>query len=586
MHASQQANSIRARSTVLHDLLLIFGRFHHRYLGLQQETSFDWAFRDASNSIHRPNLAPKLFTRAVASPYKRLIAPIWTSTPHAMPRLLAVLGLIALLFSTACAMVTLLLAIALTMRRSPVAALALSAGVLDVLAIGWVAYLLAGITFKDHTTLKRKKFPIITLVPSMLLSTVAISLTFATLIWIHLQSVSTMDTIFGSRIYLINKTDFGFWAATVLSQSLFLALCFYEPYTQDIPPQNTGLSQDLVDALLHTQAEPQGIPQPVPLRNFVPVPAIPHCTRSLSSAHSVSTFSSDGKSTTHSSFQGAVRPVTSRSRLIWQNPGSGPSNAMPALAIPRQRPTYDHTLASRRSSVDVSTDEEQSPPQTPVKTRLETIPGSRANSPARPLDGPFPDQPLAEETNQSRECSRAPSLELQKSSVEVEDVEESPIDESRIPPRFRKEPPPPRPTSPTLDQSFIHPLFRTDNHLPAPTATSSSTVIASAFGGQTMTPRSLSRVTTRSRPTSPDGTGSTVLTRARSHSKPPGRFTDQLAPPPAAMRAKSMEAVHTRKALQDISGNAPALPITAAEKTEWSFENTDRREAFVIAADN
>lgn len=136
----------------------------------------------------------------------------------------------------------------------------------------------------------------------------------------------------------------------------------------------------------------------------------------------------------------SVRPSSSRSKLI----------SRPSFSRDSSRSIYSEDTNVSQSdgfeSWDLSTASLpivapalMAAPRRGTCTTLETIPGSRPSSPARPLDGPFP---LSDETD-AEPLSPPPKL--------VHDVS--------------------RPPSPAVSESHIHPLFRTESPIPPPEGT-------------------------------------------------------------------------------------------------------------------
>lgn len=173
-----------------------------------------------------------------------------------------------------------------------------------------------------------------------------------------------------------------------------------------------------------------------------------------------------------SSLQHLPRHTTSRTRLV-------------------------HTQARHANDAPTISSPNDIPSSPVVRSPLQTIPGSRPNSPGRALDLGMHAVPA--EPNRGRRISRA-SLDI----TAREDFPPS-IDESRVPPRFRRDSLPSQPSSPVVDESFIHPLFRSDSPLPPPTPTMITTVTASAFGGQAMSRDDFTRARSSTRPAAAEG---------------------------------------------------------------------------------
>ncbi|CAO2648538.1 Nn.00g078050.m01.CDS01 [Neocucurbitaria sp. VM-36] len=166
--------------------------------------------------------------------------------------------------------------------------------------------------------------------------------------------------------------------------------------------------------------------------------ALPSPTFSSRSSHSLQSF--------RESLRHVVHPVTSRTTLI-----SRPSFNRDSRSLYSDSQSADNV--SHSDGFD-SWDTRDAIVQTaPSKgTTLDPIPGSRPNSPARALDGPF--------------LSELP---------EEDDEELAP------PPKLM--PDTSRPPSPVVSEAHIHPLFRTESPTPPP-ATPGTSIIASPLANQ------------------------------------------------------------------------------------------------------
>ncbi|KAI6834329.1 hypothetical protein KC332_g6061 [Hortaea werneckii] len=154
----------------------------------------------------------------------------------------------------------------------------------------------------------------------------------------------------------------------------------------------------------------------------------------------------------------AVRPKSSKTRLLRRSYTSGQET--PSLySEPVRHDDFENW--------DTSAIEEEyipSPSQSRSVIRLEPIPGSRPVSPAKPLDGPFPETspeetPLPESPIQSVVSSpwtqRGPSID-------------------ELPPLRR----------PSTHGSQVHPLFRAESPMPPPLHSPGTVITASPYAGQ------------------------------------------------------------------------------------------------------
>lgn len=142
---------------------------------------------------------------------------------------------------------------------------------------------------------------------------------------------------------------------------------------------------------------------------------------------------------------------------------------------------------------------------TPPVTRsgLETIPGSRPESPAKPLDGPFlPDSPHAgySDAATAMESHNPRNSPQARTSLPPS----SPPNFSRPTSRQTSQPTvssaPTDSTLETTSENLIHPLFRPGSTSPAPVTTVGTMVTASPLAGQSITPNTLTRMRRASMP--------------------------------------------------------------------------------------
>lgn len=108
-------------------------------------------------------------------------------------------------------------------------------------------------------------------------------------------------------------------------------------------------------------------------------------------------------------------------------------------------------------------------------TRLETIPGSRPVSPAKPLDGPYLGRDARPASTESITFTRAQSPASAQSS--------SPVYDLPFPPMIGE----------VAFQSHIHPLFRSGSPGPPPVISPGTTVTAAPQAGQIVTTNTIKR---------------------------------------------------------------------------------------------
>jgi hypothetical protein len=194
--------------------------------------------------------------------------------------------------------------------------------------------------------------------------------------------------------------------------------------------------------------------------------ALPSPTFSSRSSHSLKSF--------RESLRQVVRPATSRTTLISQKSFTTTRDAPPSIYSRQSIDTVSHPDAfDSWDTSNVSLPARDAVLQTvPSRgTPLEPILGSRPNSPARALDGPF-----------------------------LSELPEEDDDEDLAPPP-KMMPDISRPPSPAFSEAHIHPLFRSESPSgPPPTTTPGTNILASPLSTQAIScpPRPFSRMRSNS----------------------------------------------------------------------------------------
>jgi len=206
-----------------------------------------------------------------------------------------------------------------------------------------------------------------------------------------------------------------------------------------------------------------------------------------------------------------------RSSSTRVGPGSGPNSASRTKLVGKGSARSSFEIppfpASEAFSIDSAFDQydtssvhraalHSSPPV--ARPGLETIPGSRPDSLADALDGPFlPDSPHATTTDtatvlgyNSSSSPRAPNSSPPSSPPNFSRPTSSGY--NKTPPRNYDAPPPPPPNFGAPLHELIHPLFRPNSPHPAPIAISGTMVTASPLSDQVITPRMLARLRSNS----------------------------------------------------------------------------------------
>lgn len=208
---------------------------------------------------------------------------------------------------------------------------------------------------------------------------------------------------------------------------------------------------------------------------------------------SFSAFTLSPRSSLRHSAGNALRPMTSRTRLLLGT-SWGSTKDSKEIHISSEVGTEAIRSTDEFENWDTSKVDEDFENSFRSKTRLETIPGSRPVSPAHPLNGPFagdadelPTPTTAADTPVASPWSETGSLRSIPRSMSV----------TR------------RASAPDADESHIHPLFRTESPAPPPMTSPGTIITASPYAGQIITPE-LALITSRllgsahgSRPASP-----------------------------------------------------------------------------------
>lgn len=463
------------------------------------------------------------------------------------PQSTTICGIVALLASTASTIFTLLIAIALLILRSPIWPLAIVSTILDIFVLSWIAYMLASSMGRDDEQ-GRRSLGTFRLIASILLSSAAALATLSSLVWIQLRPASADESIFGKDLFILQKTEYALLGTAIVLQAVFTGFWIRSQNMVRLPPQT---EMRLVSPSQPEVRTPPCFPDFTPAVQVQPVTSTIQRRQSIASAstHSAESEHSKVVSSARSSFDERLRPMTSMSRLIRPHSWTPNSNIIPheqsssryVAQLPIAGPAVTEwnrrgsAQSSRtRSQSDASSYSSRSSPETPYRTRLETIPGSRANSPGRPLDGPFP--PATASNEQHITSSNDSRDDLLQNTSYPEEAQLRPQAQ-----RFYTALTTPQHTPPLVnveDESHIHPLFRTKSPIPPPNRTAGTVVIASSQGGQYMTPRTLNSATSRSRARNSLYDPS----RARSHSRLGARAQQQQLPiPHTIVRARSLE---------------------------------------------
>ncbi|KIW19952.1 hypothetical protein PV08_00527 [Exophiala spinifera] len=190
-----------------------------------------------------------------------------------------------------------------------------------------------------------------------------------------------------------------------------------------------------------------------------------------------------------------VRPATSKTKLIRDSDRSSfdsvPFPVGEAMANKTAFDNWDTSSVHQEMRAAIHS----SPPV--ARRGLEPIPGSRPDSPADALDGPFlPQSPVSSSHPHAATSDTATVVAWSSSPRQPTSSPPS------SPPNFsrptssghNKAPPPPFHQYQTSMPELIHPLFRPNSPHPPPVARAGTVVTASPLADQLMTPKTLARL--------------------------------------------------------------------------------------------
>jgi hypothetical protein len=327
-------------------------------------------------------------------------------------------------------------------------------------------------------------------------------LAFITLVWAAVRMVALPERILGRSSKTILVAWFAVWGVSTLLQiSAHIFLAWWTKrvlYSRSLAAMDLDFGVGLPEM---GQSPLQPRPTSESFRSQDPtLTSPPQTPRTPSTLVMSSPFrlSQSG---------GRGGPTSSRTRLVHSTSfvrdsakSSFDYSTGEAVSIDHPFDKWDTSGVTR----DVRTTLHSTPPVT--RSGLETIPGSRPESPAKALDGPFlPDSPAVPSSDAATavENCRQPS----STKASISSPPPSPFNFSRPTSRQMNQPmmssalvepvlePPP--------ENLIHPLFRPSSPHPAPIAKAGTTVTASPLAGQSITPKALTRMRSASMPQQP-----------------------------------------------------------------------------------
>ena len=296
----------------------------------------------------------------------------------------------------------------------------------------------------------------------VIVALLALTLTIYTLVWIwnSTQHAHTLDESHVSTRRLA-QAGFATWSFAVVAQAVLYTILLWQPdnHVAHLPAEELAERPSPARSAkrsLSMHLAALSPPSPPPFLRSSSEPASP----------TFSTKSFDAKSSLRYSVNQVIRPMTSKTKLLLRHPSlsrdsyslyAGRETSMDAIMPDDGFESWD---TSRVEHIDESDFLRKT-----SRIRLETIPGSRPVSPAKPLDGPFP-----EDSHESVHLPESP----RHSPFGSPSSETSSL-------RFSS---PQAQRDSGIDQSHIHPLFRSESPVPPPIASPGTVITASPYAGQ------------------------------------------------------------------------------------------------------
>ncbi|KAK5197092.1 hypothetical protein LTR92_003030 [Exophiala xenobiotica] len=314
---------------------------------------------------------------------------------------------------------------------------------------------------------------------------ISICVSGVTLVWLVVRRSQLPTLVLGTAPTVLLGVWFALWGASAASQVVLY--CLLGVWTKEVLKTQRASRLDLDFGIR------------VPSISMVGRPSTQHTNRSFGSQdvtlHSPPrTPVSRGGSITRSSST-RVGPGSSRTKLI---PHSNRSSFEPvpfpvgeAITVDNAFDNWDTSSVHHEMRAVIGS----SPPVT--RSGLETIPGSRPESPADALDGPFsPQSPISSSPPHAATSDTATVIGWSSSPRQPpSSPPSSPPNFSRPTSSGHNKPAPPKfePFDTSMHE-LIHPLFRPNSPHPPPVARAGTMVTASPLADHPITPRTLARL--------------------------------------------------------------------------------------------
>jgi len=394
----------------------------------------------------------------ISSPTRGLEAHL--STMLRIPALRSV-GVIALLLTVPTTVFVTLVAVTLTVAHLPVCIPALAATILQLLSLVTLGYFVyQGSNTQGIDVFKRRLRPRTSLcITGVIPAVLAAALIAVTFSWVKICFGDMPQFVRGLWTWELLISAFIIWGMSLVAQTVFFSLSLLRTK----PPGGVNRSDPATEDLERVTPM-QEVTRPVTTGSVQSDSSQPLALqtprRSLTNSEAISSL--------RSSLSGVVRPTSSRTKLLPRHSSiprdskrsSFESSSRDHVARENSFDSWDTSAVGPHIREAVL---QSSPPS--AGSGLEPIPGSRPESPANALDGPFlPQSPTYSTPNFTRPWSR------QRSSS---------------------------------NEDHIHPLFRTTSPTPPPTPTPGTVVTAAPMAGQVIDGRILNRMRSGSLPSSP-----------------------------------------------------------------------------------
>lgn len=360
---------------------------------------------------------------------------------------LSLLGVVAWSTTAADSVLDILDAASLRANQSSLVALAATASAFDLLALGAIAVFSSQYAWTREGIIKNAPQAQKTLAACCgMFSFGALILSLASLIATRLGS---NDSNYGSA-------HIALWVLAFLSQIALFTSPMWSPSRSQQSRTTSGPRDSAVSEMRYSTPS-QNLYMMEPAHPSSPLAALPSPTMSIRSSQSLKSWKE--------SLQQAVRPMSSRSKLMnrpsfSRDVHSAHSDVLSVNSTADGFDSWEVDAQSKETAAQLVSAQGLLPPRSQNSithgTPLEPIPGSRPVSPAHPLDGPF------------------------SSEYPEEDVEEL-----QPPPKLALDTS--RPPSPAGSEAHIHPLFRSESPGPPPAATPGTNIMASPLADKVIT---------------------------------------------------------------------------------------------------